>query len=105
MDVRKKYKWAIDLVKAHFDKVIINEFDWGWGFAIGVENENGETRGLCLQRPIFEVIDGQRRFVDLYQLQYSPKTRQAIIDWLQGCFDKPGVATTKFSDREFDVGK
>lgn len=101
MDLKKKYKWAIDLAKQHYEKVIIQEFDYGWALAMAVENERGEMRGIVLQRPLFEGAGGTRRFVDLYELHNTPKTIENLTNWLQTCFNTPcKVRKHKFGTRD-----
>ncbi len=101
-NLKRKFKWAIDIIKSRYDKVIIRELDYGWGLAIAVENSDGDMRGITLQRPLFEGTGKNRKFINLYELRNTSEAKQNLTNWLRTCFDNP-VKTKNFEDRVFDI--
>lgn len=84
MDVREKYKWAIELIKDHCGEaeVLVKEFDWGHGLAVALE-QGERMAGLLLQRPLFEGQGEDRECVGLYQIEDNKEIRKAILDWIR----------------------
>ncbi len=85
MDVRKKYKWAIDIIKEHCDKVMVKIFDYGYSLAVSVENK-GNVDGIYLQRA---VRNQKGELISFHSTPNCKEGKSEVLAWI-----------TKFMDRE-----
>ncbi len=84
MDLREKYKWAIDFIKSLCGKeaeVLFKGTDYNHTFGIAIA-QGERMAGIYLQRAKFERNEEERKCVGLYQLDDTQKNRRAISIWV-----------------------
>lgn len=84
MNLRKKYKWAIDLIRSCCGdkaKVLTQMFDYDRGLRVAIE-QGERAVGIILQRPELRGKGKNMRCVGLYQISDTEKTRQHIKNWV-----------------------